>query len=299
MRKRQILLTLVLLLISACAQPATVATPTVPPTEMPTPLPLTATPTPFPPTETLTALPPTDTPTPLPTASATIATTPTPDIPKEQVEVAYEDRVIRGTLLGDGDIAVILAPMWGEDRSSWIKFAKHIAPLDYTALAIEFPGAGASSGEFSFTKVNFDVVAVIDFLQARGYERIVCMGASLGAGACFEAAVLRPDLAGLVVIAAPVETTAEEAATLIMPKLFVVGNEPEVKTSMDGDYQVLQIPKQFKTLADKAHGTDLLNTDSWDELSSILVEFLEGLRLTSLEPTVCLLYTSPSPRDRS
>jgi pimeloyl-ACP methyl ester carboxylesterase len=185
--------------------------------------------------------------------------------------------VIRGTLLGDGEIAVILAPMWGEDRSSWLKFAKDIAPLGYAALAIDFPGAGASTGEFSFTKVNFDVVAVIDFLQGRGYDRIVCMGASMGAGACFEAALLRPTLTGLVVIAAPPSTTAEEAAALLLPKLFVVGDEPEVKSAMSEVYQVLPMPKQFQTLTDTAHGTDLLNTDSKDEFRDILVEFLEGI----------------------
>jgi dienelactone hydrolase len=277
MRNHLFIVILGLLLVSACVQPATVVDTAVLTTETPTsPAPI-DTATSLPPTETLTPLPPTITLTPQPSATATEISTPTLDIPTELVEVPYEDRVIRGTLMGDGDIVVILAPMWGENRSSWLKFAKHIAPLGYSALAIDFPGAGASSGEFSFTKVNFDVVAVIDYLQALGYEQIVCMGASLGASACFEAALLRPELAGLVIVAGPPETTSEEAATLLMPKLLVVGDEPDVKSAMSKDYQILPMPKEFKTLEDTAHGTDMLNTGSREEFSNILVEFLETL----------------------
>lgn len=59
-------------------------------------------------------------------------------------------------------------------------FAKHIASLGYTAQAFDFSGFGSSKGEFNFDKTTDDVVVVIDHLYARGYERIVCMGASVG-----------------------------------------------------------------------------------------------------------------------
>jgi pimeloyl-ACP methyl ester carboxylesterase len=135
--------------------------------------------------------------------------------------------------------------MFGLDRSGWMPFARHIATLGYTALAIDFPGAGTSTGRFSFTLVNFDTVAVIDYLTELGYERIVCMGASMGAGACFEAAILRPELAGLVIIAAPVETTVEESAGLLMPKLFLVGKEPDVKMDMEEAQRVRDDQQPF------------------------------------------------------
>jgi alpha/beta superfamily hydrolase len=262
-----------MLLFSACANPATEVVSSTQPAETATPLPPTDTPEP---TETATPLPPTNTPEP--TATATIAYTPTPEIKTERVEIPYEDRIIRGTLVGEGDIAVVLAPMFGENRSSWIAFAKHLASLGYTALAFDFPGFGASSGEFNYTATTFDALAVIDFLLDQGYERIVCMGASVGAGACYEAAVLRPNLAGLVVISAPVGTTSEEAAILLMPKLLVTGDEPDVKGPMKENYQLLAAPKQFKLINNKVHGTDLLNTDARDEFIDILVDFLENLR---------------------
>ncbi|MCP4540900.1 MAG: alpha/beta fold hydrolase, partial [Chloroflexi bacterium] len=214
---------------------------------------------------------------PLPNVTATIS--PTPDIKTERIAVPYEDRVIRGTLVGEGDIAVVLAPMFGVPRGHWLPFARHIASLGYTALAFDFPGFGTSSGDFNFDQTTFDVLALIDFLQQeRGYERIVCMGASIGASACYEAALLDPSLVGLVIISSSVEITAEEAATLVMPKLLVSGNEPEVIPGMQDSIELLPIPKQYKKiLSVSAHGTDIFNTDSSDELRDLLVGFLEEL----------------------
>ena len=268
MKRHYTLMLIGMLLFSGCANTATEVIPT---TDTETPLLPTDTPEPA---ASPTPQPPTDTPEP--TFTATIAYTPTPDIPKESVEVSYEDRVIRGTMVGDGDIAVVLAPMFGENRSSWMPFAKHLASLGYTALAFDFPGFGASTGEFNYTTTTFDALAVIDFLLDQGYERIVCMGASIGASACYEVAVLRPNLAGLVIISAPVETTSEEAAILLMPKLLVTGDELDVKGPMKENYQLLPVPKQFEQINEKRHGTEMLNTG--DELRDILVDFLENLR---------------------
>jgi hypothetical protein len=57
-------------------------------------------------------------------------------------------------MVGDGEIAVVLAPMFGEGRGRWLKFANYIAPLGFTAVAFDFPGPfGSSVGEFKFDQV--------------------------------------------------------------------------------------------------------------------------------------------------
>lgn len=270
MKRHTIMLLTGMLLLAGCANAATEA---APPTPTASPKPPTNTPTQVP---TSTPQLPTDTPEPTPTATKEI--TPTPSIHKESVEVAYEDKVLRGTLFGEGDIAVVLAPMFGEPRGSWAKFANHIAALGYTALAFDFPGPfGSSTGTFKFDGVQFDVLEVIKFLRERGYERIVCMGGSIGATACLEAALLDPTLAGLVVISAPEEVTPEEADNLLMPKLLMTGDEAEVKGVLRETYELLTPPKKFIIINNKAHGTDLLNTDAKDEFIETLVEFLESL----------------------
>ena len=267
-----IIMVLFLLLISSCAQPeAEIANETqveiVSTTQPPAP---TSTSTSKP-----TLPPPTDTPGPteLPAPTGTAVNS----VKKEQISVPRDENIIRGTMVGDGEIAVVLAPLFGESRGRWLKFAEYIAPLGYTAVAFDFPGPyGSSSGEFKFDQVQFDALAVIEYLRELGYEHIVCMGASIGADACFKAALIDPSLAGFVVISAPEETTEEEAAVLSMPKLLISGDEQDVKGPLETTYQLLPDPKQFVFINQKAHGTEMLNTG--DELRDILVEYLDDLR---------------------
>ena len=223
---------------------------------------------------TSTQSPPTDTPEPV--NSPTPAATATDEIFKERISLPRDENLIRGTLLGDGEVAVVLAPMFGESRGRWLKFAEHIAPLGYTAVAFDFPGpSGSSTGVFKFDQVQFDTLAVINHLKDRGYERIVCIGASIGASACFEAARIDPDLAGIVLISAPVETTVEDTAGLLMPKLLITGDEADVVDSLRGAYEIMPDPKQYVFINQKAHGTEMLNTD--DQLRDILVTFLDSI----------------------
>jgi pimeloyl-ACP methyl ester carboxylesterase len=269
---RLIILPLLLLVVAGCAQTGNLEEIESLPVEM------TATqinlPTESPPTEVTTLI--LDTATPQPSHTPTPAATATDAIYKERISVTRDENIIRGTLLGDGEVAVVLAPMFGESRGRWLKFAEYIAPLGYTAVAFDFPGpSGSSTGEFKFDQVQYDALAVINQLRNMGYERIVCMGASIGASACFEAARIDPELEGIVLISAPVETTAEETAGLLMPKLLITGDEPDVVESLRGAYETMPDPKQYVFINQKAHGTEMLNTD--DQLRDTLVTFLDGI----------------------
>lgn len=231
-------------------------------------------------TSTSTAVPsptaPPATATPTAIVSPTESATATQSIRKEQVAVPRDENLLRGTLLGDGELAVLLAPMFGEPRGSWMHFAEYIAPQGYTVLAFDFPGVGSSSGTFKFDQVQYDALAMIDHLKGLGYEHIVCIGGSIGAFACFEAARIDPSLAGFVIISSPLETTAEETADLTMPKLLVTGDEPDVIGSLEQAYKLMPEPKQYVYINQKKHGTEMLNTD--DQLRDTLVEFLEGIK---------------------
>jgi alpha/beta superfamily hydrolase len=233
-----------------------------------------------PPAPTSTAMPsptvPPDTATPTAIVIPTESATETPSIRRERVAVPRDQNLLRGTLVGDGELAVLLAPMFGEPRGSWMHFAEYIAPLGYTVLAFDFPGVGSSTGEFKFDQVQYDALAMIDHLKSLGYDHIVCMGASIGAAACFEAARIDPSLAGFAIISAPVETTAEDTAGLTMPKLLVTGDEPDLIGSLENAYKLMPDPKQYVYINQKKHGTEMLNTD--DQLRDTLVEFLEGIK---------------------
>ncbi|UCD97732.1 MAG: alpha/beta fold hydrolase [Chloroflexota bacterium] len=229
------------------------------------------------PTLTSTPSPPSDTPEPSPISTLSLPSM--EEIESEQIETSSEDRILRGTLIKRGDVAVILAPMFDRTRNSWMTFAHTIAMSGFTVLAFDYPGFGASSGEFRWSNVNTDTAAVIDYLHQRGYKQIVCIGASLGAFGCLGAALLDPSLKGLVIISDGLTTVSDnEAAVLLMPKLYIVADEPDdIKIPMEETFQKLPEPKQFEKLEVKSHGTNLFRSEKGEEFQDLLLDFLENL----------------------
>ena len=233
--------------------------------------------------EPTTTITPTMTDTRVPTSSPTTTKTPTPDLPQEVVRFLTEDDfTIVGSIFGDGEVAVILTHMGeagSDSRNSWIPFARYGASKgDFTFLAIDFRSYGASVGERSFTNQKLDILGTIKFLQERGYERFVCMGASMGGNACIEAALMYPDLIGLVVIASNPRIDRDFSG-LLMPKLFVLeeGDPYGLKEIMEMVYEKMPGPKEYHTFPEDVHGTRMFKTDSGDAFRTVLIDYLDSL----------------------
>jgi len=232
------------------------------------------------PTATIT---PTMTDTQVPTSTPTTAKTPTPDVPHVVVRFLTEDDfTIVGSVFGDGEVAVILTHMGeagSDSRNSWIPFARYAAAEgDFTLLAIDFRSYGASHGERSYSNQKLDILGAITFLQDRGYEKFVCMGASMGGNACIEAALLYPDLIGLAVIASNPRMDRDYSG-LLMPKLFILeaGDPYGLTRQMETVYEMMPGPKAYHTFPEDLHGTRMFETDSGDEFRALLIEFLGSL----------------------
>jgi len=274
---------LVLLLLGGCSTPPLASRLALPPTatSAPTPTPaLPATVMPMP------TLPPTGTPPPTPTSPPTAIPIPTQVFQVEEISLTTSDNVkLAATLFSSqGKVGVVLAHMGPVDRRSWEPFARLIAGRGFTAITFDFRCYGQSdcSGGKGDTHAA-DARAAIEFLRKRGFERIVCMGASLGGEGCMSAA-LDEEMAGLVVIASaafvrPDKHFPEDLVNPAMPKLFIIGDR-------DPDYNLLAIPalyesapapKELKIFASTAHGTDLFKTKYGDEFRELLVNFLEKL----------------------
>jgi Tol biopolymer transport system component/predicted alpha/beta-hydrolase family hydrolase len=273
-------LTIVLILVAGCGK----ATPTA----TQTPAPSTATQTPIPPTATATptatAIPTSIPPTP----------TPTPNITVQEVNFSTDDGLsLAGTLFGEGEIAVILAHMGepGVTQASWESFARLIAARGFAALTFDFRGRGRSEGFLQHSQLIHDMNAAIAFLQEQGYERIACVGASMGGTACLRAA-LDHDLAGLVVIAStmtlgdPTRVRREEFAQLTMPKLYVAAqNDLVLASAATFMYKLSPEPTELVIYpGQSAHGTRLFSTSVGHEFRALLVSFLEQLRVGT-QPT--------------
>lgn len=238
----------------------------------------------------VTATPEPPTPTPLPTATPT--SVPIVEYSTETVSLITEDDIeLAGTLfLSEGNTAVVFAHMAGDnnDQQNWIPFAKKVAQRGITALTFDFRCYGKSdcggkgSGSILLSR---DVGAAIDFLREQGFERIVCIGASMGGRGCVDVAFDR-ELEGLIIVSGtgssdPDRQNLEDFVSPDMPKLFIVSENDHIfdrTASMTHLYESAPEPKIFKMFPGQAHGTELLSTKYGRELRETIFSFLEGIR---------------------
>ena len=259
------------------------------PTQTPTPAPPTETPNPPTPSSTPTAAP---TSTPRPTIDLGLVLTPS-------ITVAYEvdyiglrtsdDVQIMAKQYGEGEIAVILAHQGteGANQRDWDTFARLIAERGYCAATIDFRGRGLSKGNIgSSNLIIYDMRALIEHLHEQGYQRIVCMGASMGGSTCLRAAV-EYDLDGVVVIGStmslgdPTRITVDEFAGLTLPKLFITTENDryqEIPAAIEEMYTIAQEPKQLRVFPGNVHGTEMFSQPYAEEFTAELLAFLEMLR---------------------
>jgi len=292
------LMILTLAVLVGCAAPPSPAATPVPPTATPSP------PTETPvskatPTATATSIPPTETPVSeaTPTATATplptVIPTPVPlvEYSTETVSFTTEDslKLVGNLFLSEGDIAVVLTHMAGEnDQQNWIPFAKQIAARGFTALTFDFrcygqsDCGGSESGDILLSR---DVGAAIGFLRERGFQRIVCIGASKGGRGCVNVAFDK-ELVGLVIVSGtgsyhPDRQNLADFVSPDMPKLFIVSeNDPIADRTLEMTrlYESALEPKVFKIFPGTAHGTELFSSKYGQGFREMLLDFLEGIR---------------------
>jgi alpha/beta superfamily hydrolase len=231
------------------------------------------------------------------TTTLTPTSTPTAQ-PDQGQSVTFETQdgvQIAGTLFGTGKTAVILAHQGGSsidpdvpvpDQTSWREFALTLAENGFTALTFDFRGLGESGGYWGYTTLNEDVRAAVNYLQSQQYNRIVCVGASMGGTACLRVAIDDGSFIGLITLASPLVAgyndqvvLPEELDTLTLPKLFITGEDDFTTVVRDTKkmYELSPEPKKLVLLQAHEHGTDLFFTSVGQELSTTMLDFLREL----------------------
>ena len=229
--------------------------------------------------------------TPVPPAATTPPTVPpAPTAPYSTAAVSLttEDGIkLAGTLfLSAQDTAVVLAHMAGEsNQQDWIPFARELAGRGYTALTFDFRCFGKSDcgGDTSGDVLGMDLEAAIGFLRQKGFQRIVCMGASMGGRGCVGVA-FDEELAGLIIVSGtgandPDKQDLSDFVTPDMPKLFIVSQNDHIverTSTMTRLYESAPEPKILKLFPGSAHGTELLRTTHEQEFRETVLDFLGG-----------------------
>jgi pimeloyl-ACP methyl ester carboxylesterase len=228
-------------------------------------------------------------PIPAPTMTSGPSASP-PATPFELVTFTTDDGVtLSGTLIGSGAVAVLLAHQGtpGANQTTWQPFARLLAERGLTALAFDFRGVGESAGELHYRDLWKDVKAATQFLRGRGHSQIVCAGASMGGTACIYDAATE-QYTGLIALSSTMSAgrgddslrvTDEVLAGLTLPKLFITADADYYSVVVDTRHmaELSPDPKTLVILSGTAHGTRLFATEAGQQLTTSLLEFLDGI----------------------
>jgi pimeloyl-ACP methyl ester carboxylesterase len=173
--------------------------------------------------------------------------------------------------------------MGGRDQRDWEEFARLLAGQGLPAFTLDFRCHGESGCDASTPEAHLaDLRAAFGLLRERGYRRIACVGASLGARACISAA-LYEEMAGLAFLAGVEPGVVEgweyprDLVSPDMPKLFVVTEyDPysAVRTAVPALYEVSPEPRELHIFPGTAHGTELFATEYGEEFRGLVAGFL-------------------------
>ncbi len=205
----------------------------------------------------------------------------------EEISFTTEDGAkLVGTLfLAQGDLAVVLAHMGDYDQQDWHPFARAIASRGISAITFNFRCYEPSECVTGEGDLGLDVRAAIEVLRERGFSRIACIGGSMGGLACMNAA-LREELVGLGVLASfkPRNYARQYPQDLVsptMPKLFVFADRDSIIVpDMYSLYEISPEPKTLYVFPGAVHGTELFKTEYGGMFKNLLLNFLDGLRVT-------------------
>lgn len=96
---------------------------------------------------------------------------------------------LEGRLFGGGSVGIVLSHQGNPDdnQTQWFAVADRLAEHGYLVLTYNTRGicprggAGCSRGAYDLSKNWMDIIGAYRFLKSRGAERVVLMGASVGA----------------------------------------------------------------------------------------------------------------------
>ena len=189
----------------------------------------------------------------------------------------------------DNGYALLLGHELASNRQSWKPLLEDFMAMGFSALSFDFRGHGESEGSQDFTTLAMDAGTFLQYLLDEGYDKILCLGSSMGGTACLELA-LSVDMEGLAAVSSPMNiqgsgVTKSELAALNIPKLVMVA-EQDMATANDPDfvndilkmYEWAPAPKElFVSPGSIAHGLALLYGSPGEEARALLFEFLAGV----------------------
>jgi alpha-beta hydrolase superfamily lysophospholipase len=189
---------------------------------------------------------------------------------------------ITGELYGSGETAVIFSVM-GNCKPGWREFAQLTAAQGFAALTYLWRGCRENGNidNDEIKKFVDDLRGAVAFMRKQGARKIILAGASLGGVAAANLAI-ESHADGLIVLASPAEIpqwgfkiNAADMNTNI-PKLFISAENDDT-VALDKTRALFDLaaePKEWQTYPGSAHGTDLFETESKEEIQKRILNFI-------------------------
>jgi hypothetical protein len=179
-----------------------------------------------------------------------------------------------GTVYGQGETAIIFGNMAHDGEAQWDPFVK-VADRDKFTL-ITYLRLGTDDAS-----IEEETRLILQELRDHAYQRVICMGASLGVKSCASIAA-EPEIIGMVMIAGvDHHFTSVDGKTLgeAYPKLFIAGGADPAASDTQQMYDGASEPKKLVLFSkDGMHGTRLFFSPAHsDEFLKLLLDFAEDL----------------------
>jgi pimeloyl-ACP methyl ester carboxylesterase len=163
-------------------------------------------------------------------------------------------------------MAFLLANMSIGGQKQWNPLVAAVNPQKFTTVTFDYR---------AINDVSPDMQHILGWLRQEGFERVICIGASLGTQACSSIA-LEPETAGIVLIAGSVHY--DRVAEAVYPKLFIAAELDPWAFNMQTGYERAAEPKELVLFeANRTHGTDLFSSANNDKFLTLLLDFIDGL----------------------
>ncbi len=190
-----------------------------------------------------------------------------------------DNKILSGTWFGSGKTTVIFSHMKPDTQKDWEFFAVKLGKIGYRTFTFDFRGHGKSEGKKKYSKNDADLVAAIGYARREGAEKIVLIGASMGAMATakvasqdsFSAVVLMAPYFGSSKYAGPKESDIENITS---PLLFISASNDSSARHTKKMFKLAKSPKEMKIFPGKDHGRRLLKYDHSEECEKLIVSFL-------------------------
>lgn len=190
--------------------------------------------------------------------------------------IAASTEVVKGSKKG-----VVLVHMEGRTAEDWTYLADRLAKSQLTTVAPNLRGHGGSGGAAdAFPAMVGDVQASIAWLHKQGVAEVSCVGASVGANLCVQAAAADPSVVNVVMLSPGLNikgVTSSDAMPRYgdRPLLVVAASGDAASTSAAKVLQgVAQGQKHVEILQGTAKGTRMLNENA--NLEGLIQSWLLG-----------------------